>query len=213
LLIGATGLVGSHLLKLLLADSRFDKVIVFSRRTLNVVNPKLEEHIIDFDQPDRWKHLVSGDVFFSALGTTMKQAGSQSAQFSVDYTYQFQFAQAAETNGLQTYVLVSSSGANPDSRIFYSRIKGELERDVKKLSFASVSLIRPSLLAGHRDKERAGEKIGYAVLRTLNAVGLFRKYKPISGETVARAMINAAIAGTPGVQVYELEKVFSLAAY
>jgi uncharacterized protein YbjT (DUF2867 family) len=210
--IGATGLVGKELVRLLLADNRFAKVIVFARRSLMVKHVKLEEHLIDFNNTQNWTQLVKADVLFSTLGTTLKQAGGKEAQYKVDYTYQFEFAKAAALNQVPVYVLVSSSGANPRSRIFYSRMKGELEDAVRKLNFSSTSLIRPGLLAGQRQEERMGEKIGYRLLNTFNALGILKRYRPIQGEIVARAMINAATEAKRGVHIYELEEVFTLAA-
>lgn len=204
-------MVGTQLMHLLLADNRFSKVIVFGRRSIGIKNTRLEEHLIDFDKPDSWQHLVRGDVFFSTLGTTLKQAGGQHAQYKIDYTYQYQFAQAAAQNGVPVYVLVSSSGANPESRIFYSRMKGELERDVQKLPFSSINLIQPGLLVGPRQEERTGEKVGFHLLKAFNAVGIFKNYRPIHGKIVAQAMINASMAAASGVHSFTLEKVFSLA--
>lgn len=211
IIIGATGMVGRQLVKLILTDSRFKKVLIFGRRPIGIKDDRLEEHLISFDKPDSWKHLVKGDVLFSTLGSTIKQAGSQEAQYKIDYTYQYQFAQAAAANGVPVYVLVSSSGANPDSSIFYSRMKGELERDVKKLPFQSITLLQPSLLVGPRETERMGEKIGYRLLKTFNAIGLFKRYRPIHEEVVARAMINASVAAEPGIHIYTLDEVFTLA--
>jgi uncharacterized protein YbjT (DUF2867 family) len=211
IVIGATGLVGTQLVHLLLADPRFNKVLVLTRRTLHFKNEKLEEHLIDFDKPDQWQHLVKGDVLFSTLGTTLKQAGSKQAQYKIDYTYQFQAAQAASYNEVPVYVLVSSASASPDSKLFYSRMKGELERDVKKFPFMSIYLLQPSLLFGSRQQDRPGEKIGYQVISFLNTLGLFKKYRPIQGRTVAQAMLNAGIAGANGVHVYALDQIFSLA--
>lgn len=211
IIIGATGMVGRQLVKLILTDIRFKKVLIFGRRPIGIMDDKLEEHLINFENPDSWSHLVKGDVLFSTLGTTIKQAGSKEAQYIVDYSYQYQFAEAAAGNGVPVYVLVSSSGASPDSSIFYSRMKGELERDVKKLPFQSITLLQPSLLVGPREKERIGEKIGYGLLKTFNAIGLFKRYRPIHGEVVARAMINAGIAAEPGIHTYTLDKVFTLA--
>src|SRR5215213_7489402 len=126
IVIGATGLVGSELTKLLSANEQFDRIKVFTRRPLEVKHPKIEEYVINFDYPDQWKGLVTGDVLFSALGTTLKQAGSKGAQFKVDYKYQYNFAKAASENGVANYVLISAAGASPSSRIFYSRMKGNL---------------------------------------------------------------------------------------
>lgn len=211
IVIGATGLVGTQLVHLLLADQRFNKVLVFTRRTLQFKNEKLEEHLVDFDKPEQWKQLVKGDVLFSALGTTIKQAGSKQAQYTIDYTYQYQVAQAASYNDVPVYVLVSSASASPDSKLFYSRMKGELERDVKKLPFKSTYLLQPSLLFGNRQQDRPGEKIGYQVISFLNRLGLFRKYRPIQGRTVAQAMLNVGIEGANGVHVYVLDQIFHLA--
>ncbi|WP_237151190.1 NAD(P)H-binding protein [Pontibacter actiniarum] len=118
IIIGATGLVGKQLVHLLLADQRFNKIIVFGRHSLGIDNAKLEEHLIDFDAPENWRHLVKGDVLFSTLGTTLKQAGGQNQQYKVDYLYQFRFAQAAAQNGVPVYVLVSAPGASPHSVLF-----------------------------------------------------------------------------------------------
>ena len=127
ILIGATGLVGAALTDALLADSRFEKVVVFVRRATGKNHPKLEEHIVNFDAIDNWKQLLTGDVLFSAMGTTIGKAGSKEAQYKIDYTYQYEVAKAASENGVRQYVLVSSAGASPQSKIFYSRMKGELK--------------------------------------------------------------------------------------
>lgn len=211
IVIGATGLVGMELVKILVQDERLNKVVVFVRRSLKMTSKKLEEHIIDFEKPETWQHLVKGDSLFSALGTTLKQAGGQKGQYKVDYTYQYRFADVASQNGVPVYVLVSSASANPDSRIFYTRMKGELERDVRKLPFASITLIQPGLLAGERQQERIGEKLGFKILNAVNTLGLLKKYRPIQGRVVAQAMINAALAAEKGVHVYTLEGVFTLA--
>src|SRR5215207_7818097 len=119
IVIGATGLVGSELVKQLLTDGRFSEIKLFGRRMTGVVHPKITEHLIDFEKPEQWRHLVKGDVVFSALGTTLKQAGSKEAQYKVDHDYQYDFAEVAAENGVTVYVLVSSAMANERSRIFY----------------------------------------------------------------------------------------------
>jgi uncharacterized protein YbjT (DUF2867 family) len=209
LLIGATGLVGSHLLKRLLADEGVSRVVSFGRRPSGSSHAKLTEHVIDFDVPQAWGSLVKGDVAFSALGTTSAQAGSQEVQRKVDYQYQLEFARAAAKNGVTTYVLCSASSANPDSRVFYSRIKGELDRDVQQLGFQRVRIMRPSLLGGDRSTVRRGERFGGAVLGALNAVGIARRYREIPGEVVAQAMLNAALDPAPGTKIFTLDEVFA----
>ncbi len=210
IIIGASGLVGKELVQLLLMDEKFTEVTVFGRRSLGVDHAKLKEHIINFDNPDEWKHLVTGDVFFSTLGTTIKQAGSEEAQYKVDHTYQYEFAKAASKNGVPNYVLVSAMGADTKSRFFYSRMKGELEQNVVNLDFSSIHIIQPGLLHGERNESRFGETFAYFALKTVNALGLFKKYRPIHGETVARAMINAALSFKRGTHTYTLEAVFDL---
>jgi uncharacterized protein YbjT (DUF2867 family) len=212
LLIGATGLVGSQLLGQLLHDDRFGKVLAFGRKKTGQTDPKLEDHIVDFDAPEAWSSLVKGDVAFSSLGTTRKQAGSLAAQKKVDYDYQLAFAKAAAHNGVPSYVLVSSSSADPGSRVFYTRIKGELDRDVQQLGFERVRIMRPSLLGGDRPQSRAGERIGSAVLGALNALGIARRYREIPGSVVAKAMINAALDPHEGTRVYTLDELFDEAA-
>ncbi len=208
LLIGATGLVGSHLLERLLSEPRFTQVVSFSRRPTGRASPKLTEHLVDFGTAGNWASLVRGDVAFSALGTTLAQAGSQEAQRVIDYDYQLAFAKAAAAGGVKGYALCSSSGADVRSRVFYSRMKGELDRDVQTLGFERVRIVRPSLLAGHREKARTGEKVGSALLGAVNALGLARKFREIPGDTVAKAMINALLDPTPGTRIYTLEEVF-----
>ena len=211
LLIGATGLVGDHLLRQLLLDDQFTHLKVFTRRPTGYQNPKLEEHLVDFDQPRDWNHLLRGDVLFSSLGTTLRQAGSQEAQYTVDYTYQFQAAQAAAENGVATYVLVSSAGADADAFVFYSRMKGELERDIKRLPFQRIRILRPGILAGSRSEPRLGEKVGLWLATAASTMPLLHAYRPVHGRTVARAMRNAALDETPGVQTDSLEEVFTRA--
>jgi uncharacterized protein YbjT (DUF2867 family) len=208
LLIGASGLVGSQLLSQLCEDARFGKVIAFGRRALDRAHPKLEARVIDFAAPESWSSLVKGDVAFSSLGTTSSQAGSQEAQKKVDYDYQFAFAQAAAKNGVPAYVLISAASANAGSRMFYSRIKGELDRDVQALGFERVRILRPSLLGGDRKQARTGEKIGSALLGAVNALGIARKYREINADVVARAMINAALDPEKGTRIFTLDEVF-----
>lgn len=211
LVIGATGLVGSQLVKRLLRDERFGEVEAFLRRSTGLSDPGLKEHLVDFDRPEQWQHLIKGDALFSALGTTRKKAGGKQEQWKVDYHYQFQFAAAAARNAVLVLVLVSSVGADPHSRFFYARMKGRLEQDVKSLLFRRLVIIRPGPLSGQREEPRPMEKAGLALMDLLNRAGLMRKYRPIAGEMVARAMINACFDERTGVIVYSAGELFPLA--
>jgi len=208
-LIGATGLVGSELLRRILVDERFSSVVVLGRRSTGVTHAKLREHVIDFDAPSSWSDRVKGDVLFSALGTTIRAAGTPAAQYKVDHTYQVRTAEAARRNGVGTYVLVSSGGASPRSRIFYSRMKGELERDVEALRFPRTRILRPGLLDGERREVRAGERWALRLLRPLAPV-LPASARPIPVAFVARAALEVAFAPGPGTVRYEARDLFRL---
>lgn len=209
--IGATGLVGNQLVETLLKDSRFEKVLLFSRRHSGYAHSKLKEHIVDFDKREEWEKLVKGDVLFSSLGTTIKQAGSKEDQYKVDHSYQYRFADAAAKNGVPVYVLVSSAGADVKSKVFYSRMKGELERDTKALGFKSVYFLQPSLLAGDRKKSRIDEKAGFAFLKIANTLGFLKKYKPVEATSVAKAMVNCSLIAQNGTHTITLDKVAEVA--
>ena len=191
ILIGATGLVGSHILNQLLENRHYSKVIVFTRRTLNIQSKKLEEHCVDFNKMDAWKDLISGDDLFSAMGTTIKTAGSQEAQYLIDYTYPFRVAKFAKQNGIKSYALVSSGGANTKSNNFYSRMKGELDRDVTELNFEKTIIVRPSIIEGNRNESRVGETIGLKIMHVLKHVPGLSKYKPAAAELIASCMVKA----------------------
>jgi uncharacterized protein YbjT (DUF2867 family) len=194
LVIGATGAVGKDLIDQLLKDDAFQSIIAFVRRPLAVENPKLTVHIIDFDHPEQWQNLLQGDVLFSCLGTTIKAAGSQEAQWKVDYTYQYEAAKAACANGVEAYALVSSIGASPKAKFFYTRMKGELEEAVKKLGFPACFILQPPSLV-RKGSDRFGEKAGVVALKAFNAIGLMRAYKPMPTEEVAAAMVRLVKSG------------------
>ncbi|MBA2405651.1 MAG: NAD(P)H-binding protein, partial [Bdellovibrionales bacterium] len=153
-LIGATGLVGSEILKYALNDERFLKIKIFVRHSTGITDPKLEETLVDFDKLGDWRDEIKGDVLFSALGTTLKQVGTREAQRVVDYDYQLRVAQAAKLNGINNYAVVSAPNADPKSKLAYTKMKGELERDVLRLSFSKITIIRPGLLKGPRAHKR-----------------------------------------------------------
>lgn len=211
IVVGATGLVGSSLLEQLLEDESYTKVKVFHRRSTGIEHPRLLEQIVDFDRIETWKKQITGDVLFSAMGTTIKKAGSKEAQYKIDYTYQYETAKAAAENKVGIYVLVSSSGANAGSRIFYSRMKGELDEAVMKLPFRKIIIMRPSILAGKRNEKRKGENIGLAIAKVLTKIPGLRKYRPIKGETVAGAMINSVERSPENKTIiYTLNEIFEL---
>ena len=192
-IIGATGLIGKLITQKLVCDSRYNKVKVFVRRSIGFHDEKLEENIIDFNQLQHWKQSLTGDELYSALGTTIKKAGNKLAQYKIDYTYQYDIAEAAATNGISKYLLVSSIGANHTSKNFYLSIKGKLDKEVQNLPFKQILIFRPSILSGERDEKRLGEQIGLKVAGVATRIiPPLHKYQPIEAEKVAEIMIKSA---------------------
>jgi len=191
LLIGATGATGSDLLQILLNDKEIKQVDIFVRRELNIKHEKLTTHVIDFDQPDQWKALVTGDVLFSCLGTTLKLAGSKEAQWKIDYDYQYQFAKYARENNVHSYVLVSAANASAKSFVFYSKMKGQLEEAVKALKFLKLIIFQPPLLLREKT-DRKVEVWAAGVINFFNNLGLLKSQKPVSTKVLATAMLKSA---------------------
>lgn len=210
ILIGATGATGKDLLDLLLHDDSFHQVDVFVRRNPEVQHKKLHIHVIDFDKPEQWGPLVKGDVLFSCLGTTLKAAGSKEAQWKIDYEYQYRFAKAARENNVNHYVLVSSSLASPDSRFFYTRMKGMLEEAVRALDFAKLTIFHPPVLI-RKNSDRPSEVAGLKAMQLMNKMGLLRSQKPLKTEILAQAMINSAKAADNGVTTFEGKAIWECA--
>jgi len=211
IVLGATGLIGKHLVNILIADDTFSIIKIIVRRPAGFNSNKVEEHIINFEEIASIKKLVTGDVLFSCLGTTLKQAGSKDAQFKVDYTYQYEVARMAAQNSVPEYFLVSSSGANSKSRIFYTRMKGELDDAVLKLPFSRIRIFRPSLLLGERQEKRTGESIGGVLNSLIKMIPFINKYRGINGSTVAQAMVNTFKDENPKSPLfYQLDEIFKL---
>ncbi len=209
LVIGSGGMVGYALVSQLLADDRFSEVHSFVRRPTHPAHPRLTEHIVDFEQPEKWHPLLKGDVFFSCLGTTLRTAGSKAAQYKVDVNYQLEAARAASANGVSAYVLISSAGASPKARSFYMRMKGELEEAVATLPFQTIQIMKPAQLDGDRKENRPGERFGLKVMYAVNKLGLFKKFRPVHADILSRAMIVASQKPESGV--YQFDKIFEIA--
>lgn len=212
IVIGATGLVGSFITLKLLDDNRYEKVKVFVRNPLEIMHQKLEEYLVDFDKVDLWKFNLIGDELYSALGTTLKKAGSKDAQYKVDYTYQYQIAKAASENGVKKYLLVSSLGADYKSSNFYLRMKGNLDEKIQQLNFESIQIFRPSILVGLRSEKRLSESIGIKIAGAVpQLIPAFKKYKPIKASLVAEAMIKSANQIIlDKIKIYPSEKIFNI---
>lgn len=210
LVIGATGATGKDLVHQLLNDKDFEEIDIFVRKPVDIQNEKLKTHIVDFEKPDEWKDLVKGDVAFSCLGTTLKDAGSKEAQKKVDFDYQYQFAKVAKENEVEDYVLVSAYGANPDSKIFYSKMKGELEEAVKQLHFNKITIFKPGMLE-RKNSERTGEVLGSRIIKFANKLGLLESQKPLPTDVLAKAMINSSKIKSNGYSSIKLGNIFCFA--
>ncbi len=214
LILGATGLVGGHCLELLLKDEAYDKVITLGRREIPLEHPKLEQHVIDFERLNEAVDLIKAQDVFCCLGTTIKKAGSQEAFYKIDFTYAHETAKLAQQNGAEQFLLVSALGADPKSRIFYNRVKGEVEAAVSRLPFHGVQIFRPSLLLGQRAEFRRGEQIAEKAAKIFSFifVGPLKKYRPIHARNVAEAMVRVAKEQPAGVNILESETIRALAS-
>lgn len=215
ILIGATGLVGGHCLKLLLQSPRYDRVIAVSRRPVPLKHKKLVRVETPLEQLGQALGKVKADDAFCCLGTTIRQAGTKAEFHKVDYGYALEFAHHVLRSGAKHFLLVSALGAHARSPVFYNRVKGLLEQDVAALGFDRVSIFRPSLLVGERVEERPGEAVG---LRLSGLIAPFLRgplsaMHPVRGADVAAAMVACAGAdGEAGVSVFRYDDMQALIA-
>jgi hypothetical protein len=190
LVIGATGATGQEIVSQLLENDSFNSVSIFVRKDPNITHSELKTYAIDFSKLEEYKELIKGDVLFSCLGTTLRDAGSKEKQYLVDYTYQYEFAKIASDNGVPIYSLISSTGANENSPFFYPKIKGKLEEAVKKLSFKTIQIFQPPTLIRQKNLIRLGEKIGIKIFGFLNSFGILKSQKPLLVSTLAKVIVD-----------------------
>lgn len=207
LIIGATGATGMDLLNMLLQDPEYEEVVVFVRRSTGIVHTKLSEFVIDFDKIEDMSPYISGDIWFSCLGTTLKAAGTKDKHWHIDYEIPVQFAHIAKRNGISRVVLLSSYGALAKSNVFYLRIKGQLEEQIGSLSFDQYLIFRPGFLL-RKGSDRLGERLIGGPLNFLSGLGLFRKYKLMPTAVLAGKMARAPKILGNGTHVIELDEIF-----
>jgi uncharacterized protein YbjT (DUF2867 family) len=211
--VGATGLVGGHLVRLALRDPAWSSVVVLGRRTLGVTDPKLTEAIVDLGDPAAYRARLGVDDLFCCLGTTIKKAGSEEAFRKVDLELPLAIATEASAAGAKQLLVVTAVSADPHSRVFYNRVKGEVEEGLNRLPFpGGVKIFRPSMLLGERGESRPAEEAGKAVMKLTRGlfVGGLTRYRAIDGAQLARAMLAAAKQEPAGSRVYEGRALFAL---
>jgi len=213
MVIGATGLVGELLVRHLLAHPAYSLVRILVRRALELQHPKLEQHIVDWEQLENQGELFDGiDDLYCCLGTTIKKAGSQENFRQVDYHYPVRAATLAKQHGVPQMMVISSMGASAGSRVFYSRTKGEMEDALSDIGFQSLHIFRPSLILGDRNEKRFGEQMAAHAMKLLDRwmKGRADKYRAVHAATIAQAMTNIALVQAKGNHVYSNEVIHVL---
>ncbi len=212
IIIGATGLTGNYLIKELLEDNRYSKLVVISRRPLGFKHEKMEEHIVQLLDTNDWTEHIQGDHVFCCIGTTRKKTPDKKLYYKIDFGIPKKIALAAKTNGVKGFAVISAIGANSESSIFYNRLKGEMENAIKKDGPDLSYIMRPSIIDGSRKENRLLEKIGLVGFKLIGflLVGRFKKYRLIHARDIAVAMIEI-VNSSEKKMIYESDEIQSLA--
>lgn len=212
--LGATGLIGQHLVQELLENKFFTKVRILVRKPISLDNPKADVQVVNFnDEKDIAARIDIGDVIFCCIGTTRKKVkGNKTEYRKVDYDIPIITARLGVQHGFNQFLMVSAVGANPAAANFYLQLKGCIEEDITALPFESIHIFRPSILLGKRTEFRLGENIGKVIVKIFSflLIGAWRKYKPITAAQVAQSMVAAANKEVAGVHMYEYDEMKEL---
>ncbi len=212
ILLGASGLIGSNLLELLLANDEFSTVTILVRRPLGIKSPKLIEIVTDFSDLTTLKEIITGDIVFSCLGSTKSKTPDLSEYRRIDHDIPVQIAEYASENNIEQFHLISSLGANPKASNFYSKMKGETEEDIKKTGIPSIYIYQPSLLRGKRKEKRFFEQLALQVTKVIDPllIGSLKKYRSIEIEKIAQAMVNQSLKHQKGIFTYQSDQIKEL---
>ena len=203
LVIGATGLVGRHVIEKALVDTRISSIVAPGRRSL-VTHPKLVSPIVDFGHLPESAPWWQADAMICTLGTTIKVAKTREAFRQVDYDYPLTVARLARAHGTPAFVFTSAIGADTRSRFFYNRVKGEAERDLAGIGFESLTFVRPGLIGGTRDKSRPMESVLHMFKAILDPV-LPKRYRTNPADHIADKLLEAAIHQEKGIHIITSE--------
>ncbi len=208
IILGATGLTGNLLLNRLLEDDTYQRIKIFTRRTLKLKHAKLQEYIVDMLQLESYKADFTGDEVFCCIGTTANKTKDRAIYKSIDFGIPSAAAKMCKENNIETFVVVSALGANTESKVFYNRTKGEMEQAVLSYEIPNTYILRPSLIVGQRSEKRMGESIGSFVMKGLHPffIGSWKKYRSIEASVIAGAMHSMAISKPP-YQIVESDRI------
>ncbi len=206
---GATGLVGSELVKKLIEDQTFSQIVVYVRKAPAVQDPRLKVVLGELSEMNLHRDELKGDVYFCCLGTTIRTAGSQESFRKVDFHGVVSFGRLAFTHKASRFLVVSANGANSQSKIFYNRVKGETEKALKDIGFPSLTIYRPGLLVGQREEKRTTEKLAVESYRILRHILPEKLTRSVATEVTAlvKRMIADAKTSANGLQIIESKEI------
>lgn len=212
LIYGASGLVGSKLLELLIKDQQYKIVVVVTRRMVVTTTEKIVQHVLNFDHLNDHQEKLKADDIFCCLGTTMKKAGSKEKFYQVDFKYVLNIAKLAIANKSESFNFITAVGASKTSLFYYNRIKGEIEEAISKIKFKRTNIFRPSLILGDRKESRPMERFAQMIGKLFSFLffGPLKKYRPIPAKTIASAMLKAAKLKTEGLMIYNSDQIEEL---
>jgi uncharacterized protein YbjT (DUF2867 family) len=213
IIAGASGLIGSKLLDILLQKPGYDEVLILVRKELPVKHKKLVQLVIDFEKLDEHDAAITGHAIFCCLGSTRKKTPDLTDYRKIDHDYPLKLAQLAKQNGVEQYHLVSAIGANSNSSNFYTKMKGETEADIQNVGLKCLHIYEPSLITGDRTEYRPAERIATVLMKIIDPllIGGLKKYRSIPAETVALAMFNESLKNAEGVYIHPSDKIKLLA--
>ena len=207
--VGASGLIGRHLVNTLLLSYEYSEVVSISRKKLPVHSSKLRQIIAEFDRVDDYQDEINGRALFCCLGSTLQKTPDKKEYYKIDHDHPVKLAEIALKNGVEQYHLVSSIGADPNSSNFYLKMKGETEEDIKKVGLKALCIYRPSILVGERTESRKLERVTIKLMLLLSPLllGPLKKYRAIHAKVVAKAMFKTSLKKREGVYIYSSEQI------